>query len=114
MLFVVMIAQPQARLRAGGVQRVREAWRVPTMNTALLGAAALVVSVYGITELIENNKIFDDLGVPTINPAEDRVMICGSPAMLRDLKHLLEARGFKEGNTSTPGAFVVERAFAEQ
>ncbi len=55
MLFVVMIAQPQARLRAGGVQRVREAWRVPTMNTALLGAAALVVSVYGITELIESD-----------------------------------------------------------
>ena len=67
-----------------------------------------------ITELIENNKMFDDLGVPTINPAEDRVMICGSPAMLRDLKHLLEKRGFKEGNTSTPGDFVIERAFAEQ
>ena len=41
-------------------------------------------------------------------------MICGSPGMLRDLKHLLEGRGFKEGNTTTPGAFVIERAFAEQ
>jgi ferredoxin--NADP+ reductase len=41
-------------------------------------------------------------------------MICGSPAMLRDLKHMLEHRGFKEGNTSTPGDFVIERAFAEQ
>ena len=49
-----------------------------------------------------------------LNPAEDRVMICGSPGMLRDLKHMLEFRGFKEGNTSTPGAFVIERAFAEQ
>jgi NAD(P)H-flavin reductase len=27
-------------------------------------------------------------------------MICGSPEMLRDLKHMLEARGFKEGNTT--------------
>ncbi|MFN8053077.1 MAG: ABC transporter permease [Acidimicrobiales bacterium] len=52
MLFVVMVAQPQARLRAGGVQRVRESWRVPTMNTAIFGAVALVVSIYGITELI--------------------------------------------------------------
>jgi ferredoxin--NADP+ reductase len=41
-------------------------------------------------------------------------MICGSPGMLRDLKHMLEQRGFAEGNTSVPGAFVIERAFAEQ
>jgi ferredoxin--NADP+ reductase len=34
--------------------------------------------------------------------------------MLKDLKHMLEAGGFKEGNTSTPGDFVIERAFAEQ
>lgn len=67
-----------------------------------------------VTELIHSGKLFTDLGVPPLDPAHDRAMICGSPAMLRDLKHLLEARGFKEGNTSTPGAFVVERAFAEQ
>jgi ferredoxin--NADP+ reductase len=40
-------------------------------------------------------------------------MLCGSPAMLRDVKKLLELRGFKEGNTSTPGDFVVERAFVD-
>jgi ferredoxin--NADP+ reductase len=34
--------------------------------------------------------------------------------MLRDLKHLLEIRGFKEGNTTRLGEFVIERAFAEQ
>ncbi|MBI5258390.1 MAG: ferredoxin--NADP reductase [Burkholderiales bacterium] len=67
-----------------------------------------------VTELIETGKLFTDLGVPPMNPTDDRVMICGSPAMLRDLKHMLEARGFKEGNTSTPGDFVIERAFAEQ
>ena len=67
-----------------------------------------------ITELIESGKMFQDLGLPAIDPAHDRVMICGSPAMLRDLKHMLEQRGFKEGNTSTPGDFVIERAFAEQ
>jgi len=67
-----------------------------------------------ITDLIENGKMFTDLGVPAINPAEDRVMICGSPGLLKDLKHMLEARSFKEGNTTTPGDFVVERAFVEQ
>lgn len=66
-----------------------------------------------ITELVETGKLFLDHDLPAINPAEDRVMICGSPAMLRDLKALLELRGFTEGNTSTPGAFVIERAFAE-
>jgi len=67
-----------------------------------------------ITQLIESGKLFTDLGLPMIDPAHDRVMICGSPAMLRDLKHMLEGRGFREGNTSTPGDFVIERAFAEQ
>jgi ferredoxin/flavodoxin---NADP+ reductase len=34
--------------------------------------------------------------------------------MLRDLKAMLEAKGFPEGSTSRPGAFVIERAFVEQ
>lgn len=66
-----------------------------------------------ITNLLETGKLEDDLGLPRLNPAEDRVMICGSPEMLRDLKHMMEARQFVEGNTSTPGDFVIERAFAE-
>ena len=67
-----------------------------------------------ITDLIENGKMCDDLGLPQLNAAEDRVMICGSPGLLRDLKLILEGRGFKEGNTTTPGDYVVERAFVEQ
>jgi ferredoxin/flavodoxin---NADP+ reductase len=67
-----------------------------------------------VTELIDTGKLFEDLQIPAFDPAQDRVMICGSPGMLRDLKVLLEGRGFKEGNTSTPGDFVIERAFAEQ
>ena len=67
-----------------------------------------------ITDLLDSGKLFSDLGLPTINPAEDRVMICGSPALLKDLKALLEVRGFKEGNTTRPGDYVVERAFVEQ
>ena len=67
-----------------------------------------------VTELIDTGKIFDDLKIPGLDPKEDRIMICGSPGMLKDLKHMLETRGFNEGNTSRPGDFVIERAFAEQ
>ncbi len=67
-----------------------------------------------ITDLIESGKLFEDLGVPALDPAIDRAMICGSPAMLRDLKAIFEQRAFKEGNTTKPGDFVIERAFAEQ
>ncbi len=67
-----------------------------------------------ITDLIASGKIFSDLGLPVMNPAEDRVMICGSPGLLKDLKTMFEQRQFKEGNTTTPGDFVIERAFVEQ
>ena len=67
-----------------------------------------------IPPLIETGKLMSDLGLPQLDPAHDRAMICGSPGMLRDLKQLLEGRGFTEGNTSTPGDFVIERAFAEK
>ena len=67
-----------------------------------------------LTDAIESGKLFADLGLPAFNPTDDRVMICGSPQMLKDAKRMLEARGFKEGNTTQPGDFVIERAFAEQ
>lgn len=67
-----------------------------------------------IPDLIQSGKLAEDLGLPPLNPAEDRVMLCGSPAMLKDLKALLEIRGFKEGNTTRQGDYVVERAFVEQ
>src|SRR5689334_12398113 len=50
-----------------------------------------------VTDLIENGKMQADLGLPPLDAAHDRVMICGSPGMLKDLKHLLEGRGFTEG-----------------
>jgi ferredoxin--NADP+ reductase len=67
-----------------------------------------------VTTLIETGKMQADLGLPPLDPANDRVMLCGSPGMLRDLKHMLEKRGFMEGNTTKQGDFVIERAFAEQ
>jgi ferredoxin/flavodoxin---NADP+ reductase len=64
-----------------------------------------------INHLMDSGKMFTDLGLPPLDPAHDRVMICGSPAMLKDLVALLEARGFQEGSSDCQGHFVVERAF---
>ncbi|MDP3895876.1 MAG: ferredoxin--NADP reductase [Mesorhizobium sp.] len=64
-----------------------------------------------ITTLIESGKLFTDLGIAPFDPATDRVMICGSMDMIRDVKALVEAAGFKEGSNSAPAEFVVERAF---
>jgi ferredoxin--NADP+ reductase len=66
-----------------------------------------------ITELIETGRLFEDLGGPPLDASHDRVMICGSPGVVRDLRTLLDAAGFTEGSTSVPGHYVVERAFVE-
>jgi len=67
-----------------------------------------------ITTLLETGKLQTDLHLPKFDPATDRAMICGSPALLHDLKVLLEKREFLEGNTTKQGDFVIERAFVEQ
>ena len=66
-----------------------------------------------ITTLIENGQLFDDLGVPALDPAIDRGMICGSMDFLKDTKALLEQAGLTEGANSKPAEFVVERAFVD-
>lgn len=66
-----------------------------------------------VTDLIESGALFEALGVPALDPTTDRAMICGSMALLKDLKAMLEARGFAEGANNAPGAFVVERAFVD-
>jgi ferredoxin--NADP+ reductase len=67
-----------------------------------------------VTDLLASRKLCSDVGLPPLDPASDRVMICGSPAMLRDTVALLENLGFDEGNSGEPGAYVIERAFVEK
>ena len=64
-----------------------------------------------ITTLIENGELFADLGVPPLDPATDRAMVCGSLAFNLDIKELLEKAGLNEGANSEPGEFVIEKAF---
>jgi len=64
-----------------------------------------------ITDLMASGKFFEDTGLPPIDPATDRGMICGSMAMLKDCKAMLEGFGLVEGANNAPASFVVERAF---
>ncbi|QPC89797.1 ferredoxin--NADP reductase [Mesorhizobium sp. INR15] len=64
-----------------------------------------------ITALIGSGKFYNDLGIDKLDPETDRIMICGSMHMLKDVKELAESLGFEEGSLSHPSTFVVERAF---
>ncbi|MEQ9488434.1 MAG: ferredoxin--NADP reductase [Alphaproteobacteria bacterium] len=64
-----------------------------------------------ITEWMENGRLYEALGVPPLNPETDRVMICGSMAMLQSIKALAEKAGLTEGSNSAPAEYVIEKAF---
>lgn len=115
-----------------GVRRVRdlayaELLREGLPNDEYLGEAVRSALVYcptvtrepftrqgRIPELVASGRLAADLGLPAFDPAHDRCMICGSPAMLADTRAVLEARGFSEGNMTVPGTYVIERAFVER
>ncbi len=68
-----------------------------------------------ITEQLESGHITEVLGLPPVDAAQDRAMICGSPQMLADLRSVLDARGFNAApRIGTPGEYVFERAFVEK
>lgn len=65
-----------------------------------------------IGDLIDSREIFSGVaGAAEFNPAIDRVMLCGSMAMIKDLARRFEGLGFEEGSNAKPGHFVIERAF---
>jgi len=67
-----------------------------------------------IPDLLQSAQFYDKLGLPPLDIAHDRFMLCGSPAMLKDTVEVLAGRGLKEGNMSHPGHFVIERAFVDK
>lgn len=66
-----------------------------------------------LTALMKSGKLFLDLGLPRPNIEDDRFMICGGPAMLKDLTSMLNNHGFVETRRGVPGQFVTERAFVD-
>ncbi len=68
-----------------------------------------------LDELLDSGKLCADIGLPPLDPANDRAMICGSPAMLASISALLDRRGFVVSpRIGTPGDYVIERAFVER
>jgi ferredoxin--NADP+ reductase len=68
-----------------------------------------------ITTLIESGQLAQDTGLPQLNPETDRAMLCGSPAMLKDLSAMLDKLGFQASpQQGERGDYVIERAFVEQ
>ena len=68
-----------------------------------------------LTNLITSGKLFTDIGLPPINPKDDRAMICGSAEMLKDTKELLDSLGLEVSpRIGQPGDYVIEHAFVEK
>jgi len=68
-----------------------------------------------LTDLVSSGKLSEDIGLPPLDPAHDRAMICGSPAMLEDTCKLLNERGFVISPAQgVAGDYVIERAFVEK
>ena len=54
-------------------------------------------------------------GTLALNPASDRIMLCGSQSMLHDVSAALDGLGFiASPSQGTAGDYVIERAFVEQ
>ncbi len=67
------------------------------------------------TDLIISGKLFADLDEAPLDPATDRGMICGSPAMLKEISLMLDSYGFQiSPHIGETGDYVIERAFVEQ
>ena len=68
-----------------------------------------------LPDLIANGKLCSDIGFPQIDPKTDRAMICGGPAMLKDMRAVLDDAGFTiSTGIGHAGDYVIERAFVEK
>lgn len=67
-----------------------------------------------ITDLMRAGTLCDEIGLPKLDPKLDRVMMCGSPSMLKETCTILDEHGFEESRKKgVQGDYVVERAFVE-
>ena len=67
-----------------------------------------------VTDLITGGRLVHDIDFPPLNADNDRVMLCGNPDLLADMKPILEERGFSEGSNNHPAEYIIEKAFVER
>lgn len=60
-----------------------------------------------ITTLLENGTLEQAAGL-RITPEASRIMLCGNPQMIEDMRKLLHARGLRPCRRVLPGQFVTE------
>jgi ferredoxin--NADP+ reductase len=63
------------------------------------------------SDLFRDGRLFDRLSLPPADPAQDRLMLCGNPHMIKEMTAHLEAAGWTMTNYKGVGNFTVEKAF---
>jgi ferredoxin--NADP+ reductase len=67
-----------------------------------------------VTDLMFSGRLSADLGLPAVDRTQDRIMLCGSPALLSDFGAYFDANGWLEGTSTRQGEYVIEKAFVEK
>jgi len=67
-----------------------------------------------VTDLMFSGQLPADLGLPPLDRAQDRIMLCGSPGLLADFSAFFKEAGWAEGTNTKQGEFVIEKAFVEK
>jgi ferredoxin/flavodoxin---NADP+ reductase len=60
-----------------------------------------------ITTLLDDGTLEKNLGLP-ITESSSRIMMCGNPAMIEDMRRILHRRGLRPCRRALPGQFVTE------
>jgi len=64
-----------------------------------------------ITEILRNRTLTTKCGLPPIDHAKDRAMICGNMDLTLALRDIVREMGFTEGSSHDPGEYVTEKSF---
>jgi len=67
-----------------------------------------------VTDLMFSGKLPAELGLQPLDHAQDRIMLCGSPALLADFNSYFKENGWAEGTNTKLGEYVIEKAFVEK
>ncbi len=66
-----------------------------------------------VTDAMYTGNVQKVLGLEEFDKDKDRVMICGSMEMNKELKEYFEGLGLVEGTMKEPGEYVLEKAFVD-
>lgn len=81
--------------------------REPADPALYLARRPDLVAPARITTLLESGELEERTGL-ALDPARSRVMLCGNPEMVTDLRAMLATRGFAAGRRGVSGNLAVE------